>query len=230
MKIIILAAGLGSRLRQGESELPKPLTPLKNGKSILKQQIDNISKFFCVHNITAVVGYKMSLIMEAFPQLGYVYNPDFSSTNTSKSLLKAVNRVKKSSVMWLNGDVVFHENLFDKLKPLIESDESFMAVNNAQVSEEEVKYTVDSDGYINKIGKHVSDGIGEAIGINFIAFKDLEAFKGALDECDDQDYFEKALEMMINSGSLKLKPVDISEYYCVEVDFKEDLENANSYL
>ena len=41
MKIIILAAGIGSRLG---NPFPKPLTPLKDGKSIMQRQINNITK------------------------------------------------------------------------------------------------------------------------------------------------------------------------------------------
>ncbi len=230
LKIVILAAGLGSRLETGRSEVPKPLTCLKNGKSILSQQIENIGKYFDVDDITVVVGYKMTMIMETFPNLSYVYNQDFSSTNTSKSLYKAVKKIKDDSLLWLNGDVVFHEDLLSELVPRISEGKSFMAVNNASVAEEEVKYTVDAEGNINNIGKHVENGLGEAIGINYISADDLENFKIALNACDDNDYFEKALENLLTQNTLKLKPVNISDYYCVEVDFLQDLENANSFL
>ena len=49
MKIIIFAAGIGSRLG---NPFPKPLTPLKNGKSIMQRQIDNITTYFDVNDIT----------------------------------------------------------------------------------------------------------------------------------------------------------------------------------
>ena len=48
--------------------------------------------------------------------------------------------------------------------------------------------------------------------------------------CDDNDYFEKGLEMAIANDHLKLKVIDISEYNCIEVDFKEDLKNANEIV
>ena len=52
MKIIILAAGIGSRLG---NPFPKPLTPLKDGKSIMQRQIDNITTYFDVNDITCTV-------------------------------------------------------------------------------------------------------------------------------------------------------------------------------
>lgn len=230
MKIIILAAGLGSRLREGESDSPKPLTILSNGQSILQQQIKNLSRKFCVDDIYVVVGYKMNLIMEQFPHLCYVYNQDFSSTNTSKSLLKGLRKVKDESVLWLNGDVVFSENLLEKTLDLVRSEQSFVCVNDSKVGEEEVKYNLDTNGNIRELSKQVENPLGEAVGINFIAKSDVEKFKAALDNCDDNDYFEKGLEALTIEESLSLIPLDISEFYCMEVDFQEDLEKVNDFL
>ncbi len=139
IKIIILAAGIGSRLG---NPFPKPLTPLKDGKSIMQKQIDNISEFFDVNDISVVVGFKKDLIMERFPDLTYVYNQFFDQTNTSKSLLKALKKNKNNSVLWLNGDVVFDQKLFSVLQKDIEGQNSFIAVNTARVADEEVKYTL----------------------------------------------------------------------------------------
>jgi choline kinase len=59
MKIIILAAGIGSRLG---NPFPKPLTPLKNGKSIMEYQTENIASKFNIDDISVVVGFKKDLI------------------------------------------------------------------------------------------------------------------------------------------------------------------------
>ncbi|NNK83088.1 MAG: phosphocholine cytidylyltransferase family protein, partial [Flavobacteriaceae bacterium] len=48
MKIIILAAGIGSRLG---NPFPKPLTPLKNGKSIMQMQTENIASKYNIDDI-----------------------------------------------------------------------------------------------------------------------------------------------------------------------------------
>lgn len=224
MKIIILAAGIGSRLG---NPFPKPLTPLNDGKSIMYKQLDAISKHFDINNVSIVVGFKKDLIMERFPDVSYVYNPFFDRTNTSKSLLKALRKNKKESVLWLNGDVVFDENLFEDLKPEIDANNSFISVNTSRVADEEVKYTL-KNGYVHELSKNVKNGLGEAVGINFIASDDINTFIDKLEICEDQDYFEKGLELAIQTKNLKIKAVDISKYNCIEVDFKEDLENAKN--
>lgn len=224
MKIIILAAGIGSRLG---NPFPKPLTPLKGGKSIMERQVENLSQNFNEHDISVVVGFKKDLIMERFPDLTYIYNQFFDATNTSKSLLKALKKYRNEDVLWINGDVIFDAELFSVLNQEIEKKNSFVSVNTSRVAEEEVKYTL-KNGYIDELSKQVKDGLGEAVGINFISRKDMPVFLEQLENCDDNDYFEKGIEMAIERDDLKIKAVDISNFRCMEVDFKEDLEAANN--
>lgn len=226
MKIIILAAGMGSRLGNA---LPKPLTSLKNGKSIMKMQIENITSHYSIDDINVVIGFKKDLIMERFPELTYVYNPFFDITNTSKSLLKALKKHRDKSVLWFNGDVVFDVKIFDVINPYIKTDTSFVAVNTSKVAEEEVKYTL-NNGFINELSKTVKNGLGEAVGINFISSKDINKFINRLEECDANDYFERGLELAIEKDSIEIKALDISAFNCMEIDFIEDLESVNKLL
>jgi len=224
MKIVILAAGIGSRL---ENPLPKPLIRLTNNKTILVQQIENITTFFSIHDIVLIVGFKKDLIMESFPELIYIYNQNFDQTNTSKSLLKALQKYSHEGVLWFNGDVVFETNILKTILPYIKQDISFVCVNTAKVGEEEIKYTLNKSGYIKELSKQVKNGIGEALGINFISSKDIKILIHYLEECDAQDYFEKGIELAIEQGGIDVKPIDISEFKCMEIDFEEDLQKAN---
>ena len=222
MKIIILAAGIGSRLG---NPFPKPLTKLNNNKSIMQMMTENISYIFDTDMINLVVGFKKDLIMESFPNLTYVYNQYFDQTNTAKSLLKAVKKYRKESILWMNGDIVFDKNILIRLKEYIDNDISFVAVNTSKVAEEEVKYTV-KDGSIKKLSKQVENGLGEAVGINFISATYIEKFIKRLEECRDNDYLETAIE----KDGFIIKPVDISDFNCIEIDFEEDLKNANNLI
>lgn len=224
MKIVILAAGIGSRLG---NPLPKPLTMLKSGKTIMQQQIDNLTAYFDIDNINIVVGFKKELIMEGFPDITFIYNQNFDQTNTSKSLLKALKKNHAESVLWLNGDVVFDPEIINQLLQNILANKSFVCVNNSKVGEEEVKYLLDSKGFIKELSKKVVDAAGEAVGINFISSKDISTFITRLEECKDNDYFERGIELAIEKDGMKVKALDISKFRCMEIDFKEDLDNAN---
>jgi len=225
---VILAAGMGSRL--GRS-LPKPLTELADGRSIMRQQHDNIRAAFGPDaRITAVVGYRAETIVEAFPEADYVYNERYDQTNTSKSLLRALSRSGRGGVLWMNGDVVFDPRVLGRAIDLMERDRSFVAVDTASVSDEEVKYTVSAEGYIHELSKTVKNGIGEAVGINYISSRDKKAFIRQLTRVNDQDYFERGLELAIAQDGLLIEPLDISDLYAVEVDFAEDLTRANLFV
>ena len=223
MKAIILAAGIGSRL--GNSN-PKPLIKLNNGESILGRQVAYLSEYLGVTNIIAIVGYKKDLIMESFLNLIYVYNNFYDTTNTSKSLLTGLHKIENEDVLWLNGDVVFEKELLPKI---IQCSQSCMAVNTNSVGEEEIKYNVFDDGNIKDVSKTASPALGEAVGINKIMAVDLRLFKSNLEKCDDQDYFEKALELSIQDG-MKIMPVNINKYLCMEIDFEDDLEQINKQI
>ena len=227
-QVVILAAGMGTRLGK---PWPKPLTPLADGRSIMAQQLENVSKVFGESaRVSIVVGFKMEMIMEAHPNAAFVYNENYDQTNTSKSLLKALRASHEGGVLWLNGDVVFDHRVLERVKDRIVSEKSFVCVNTSSVGEEEVKYTVDSQGNIKELSKKVQNALGEAVGINFISDSDKKSVIKYLNECADNDYFERGLELAIEKNGIKIEPVDISDLFAVEVDFQADLDRANSQI
>ncbi|MCP4893250.1 MAG: phosphocholine cytidylyltransferase family protein [Actinomycetales bacterium] len=228
IQAVILAAGMGTRLGR---PFPKPLTPLSDGRTIMEQQIDNLRQVFGADvRITTVVGFKLDLILEAFPNVTYIYNEAYDQTNTNRSLLKALRLSTEGGVLWMNGDVVFDPQVLEKVSDLMEADTSFICVDTAAVGDEEVKYTVDHDGYVDELSKQVVNARGEAVGINFVSASDKPTLIDRLSECSDADYFERGIELAISNDSMRVMPVDIGEFFAVEVDFEEDLTRANEYL
>ena len=224
MHIIILAAGMGTRLNKNN---PKSLVKLSNGDSILDRQINALLDYVNINDITIVVGYKQHKIKEKYPKCLYVYNENYKNTNTAKSLLLALeSKEDDKDVIWINGDVVFE---FEVLKEIFVTSNSSMLVNTLKVGAEEVKYTINNDGSINKVSKNINNGLGEAVGINKILNSQLDEFKKELERCSRGDYFERGLEMLINKGT-KIYPIDISKYFCCEIDTQDDLNFVNRFL
>lgn len=225
IQTVILAAGMGTRLGR---DLPKPLTQLRDGRSILRSQLEGLQTAFGdAVEVTLVVGYKADHLRQAAPGASFVHNPDYARTNTSKSLLLALKESVFGGVLWLNGDVVFDPALLAHVRPVIREDQSFVCVDTATVAEEEVKYTVDEAGFIDELSKTVVGGLGEAIGINYISAADKPLLIEHLDRCADSDYFERGIETAIAEQGLRVRPLDISAFAAVEVDFEEDLARAN---
>jgi choline kinase len=223
LKVVILAAGVGSRLGLAR---PKALVDLADGRSILQQQLQNLEPWVDPDDVLVVVGYKKELVMERFPRNAFVYNENFSGTNTSKSLLRALRRCRGSDVLWMNGDVVFEPEL---LGTVLAGRQSAVAVAAGKVGEEEVKYRTNGDATICEISKAVPDAEGEAVGVNVVRSADLELLIRCLEMCDDHDYFERALELGIQRG-MRVAAADVSAFGCIEIDFPEDLARANEML
>lgn len=111
MKVIILAAGIGTRLTSNYNEIPKCLIPFKN-----KKNIERIAGFFTSFNIHkkdifAVIGKKgrcwtkenIQLIDEIIPNT--IINENNLETNNAFSLQLALERIEKDNLIILDGDL-----------------------------------------------------------------------------------------------------------------------------
>lgn len=226
IEVVILAAGLGSRLG---SQGPKSMNLLPDGRTIMEQQVDNVRRTLGDRaRITVVVGFKFQLLMEHVSDLKFVYNDRFDVTNTNRSLLRALESSLDVPCLWMNGDVVFDARILDRLAAALDQGRSAISVNTARVADEEVKYTVDAAGCVVELSKSVplAAAMGEAVGVNAVTAGDKPILMRRLAECQDQDYFERGLELAIHEDGLRLYPIDISDLYAVEVDTAEDLVTA----
>jgi choline kinase len=93
--------------------------------------------------IIIVVGYKKEEIINRFPELTFVYNPDFETTNTSKSLMLALQSAEKDTLLWLNGDVCLDKEVVSRV---LQKGGNAIGVNSEECGEEEVKYLTDESG------------------------------------------------------------------------------------
>ena len=69
IQVVILAAGMGTRLGRPH---PKPLTVLKSGESIMRRAVNALTNSYPGVRITAVVGFKLDLIIEAMSDISFV--------------------------------------------------------------------------------------------------------------------------------------------------------------
>jgi choline kinase len=226
--VVVLAAGLGSRLG---TPLPKPLTRLADRRTILEHQVLAVRTVLGPDAmIHVVVGFMAETLVAAAPDgLRFVHNPHYASSNTAKSLLTALNQLPDGGVLWLNGDVVFDPQVLKHGLAGIEQQQTLVWVNTSVVGEEEIKYTLDDRGFVRELSKSVVGGLGEAIGINHVSAADRPLLTEHLRACAPSDYFERGLETAIGEG-LRVRPLDISGMFAVEVDFQDDLMRANTGL
>jgi choline kinase len=214
---VILAAGIGSRLG---APMPKGLMKLPNDETILGRQVRILTETG-VDRIVMVVGHKREMIQDLISGVRFIYNPRYGETNTAKSLLCAAEQLN-DDILWLNGDVVFDRAVIARMA---RQAQNTILVDSAECGEEEVKYIADESGSIREISKAVKDAQGEALGINLVTREYLKQFVEALRECTDHDYFERALQAVIDVGVI-FKKLDVLGLRCIEIDFVEDWDEA----
>ena len=120
MKVIILAAGRGSRLTPLTDDKPKCLVKLF-GKSLLEWQIEKFRKFG-INDISVVTGYKKELI--SFDGIKIYHNTNFEKTNMIETLFCAKKEINEIVIVSY-GDIIFEDSV---VKKLIESKEDFSVV------------------------------------------------------------------------------------------------------
>lgn len=121
-KAIILAAGVGSRLRPLTDLRPKPLVEV-NGTPILYNALRNLEAVG-VEEVTLVVGYRKHAIQYACGHrfgtlaINYVESSAFDHTGSAYSLWLARDALLSGDCFLLEGDVFFEE---DVLRDLLHS-------------------------------------------------------------------------------------------------------------
>ena len=110
MKAIILAAGIGSRLKKYTQNLPKGMLEYK-GKTLIERQIETYRKNG-ITDIIVVRGFAAEKI--TYSDIKYFDNKNYSSTNMVESLLQARSEFNDDIIVSYS-DIVFEERLLQKM-------------------------------------------------------------------------------------------------------------------
>lgn len=107
IECVILAGGLGTRLRSVVSHVPKPLAPI-NGVAFLDLLLTQIAGFSAVSKVVLAIGYKASQIVQHYKYHTFPFLLEFSIEDfplgTGGALKKALNLIESEHVLVLNGD------------------------------------------------------------------------------------------------------------------------------
>jgi choline kinase len=234
MKAVILAAGVASRLRPLTNYTPKCL--LKVGsKTILELTIENLvaNKISDIIIVTGYLEMKIrDFINSRFPELNitFYYNRFYDSTNNIYSLWLARNAFNGDDMLLMDSDIVFDRQIIAKLCQ--SAYKNCLALKRHDVSDEEIKVRTDHAGRILEISKEVNpaESAGESVGIEIFSREMLPELFRVIDrkvilEKNVGQFYEAAFQELIDNNH-KIYTVDITEYFCMEIDTAEDLEIA----
>ena len=218
MRTIILAAGIGSRLKGIHKDQPKCLLKI-NDRSLISRQVETLGKYG-VKEFVVVVGYKRQHIMDHLKEhdnITYVANDDYETTNTLSSYRLALQMQGCDECILVNGDVVFE----DKVAQMI-TDPSYpnaAMVEMGDFDQEAVKVSIDADANIISIGKEIESCAGEAVGIYRLSHSVNQALVASDD--DPGLYYEDRLNDLLPFDH-GFHAIDMSGLLGAEIDCDED--------
>lgn len=229
MKAVILAAGLGSRLRPITNDVPKCMVPV-NGIRIIDKQIDNLL-LNGVTDMYVVDGYKAEILAdhlnESFPQVHIVSNPRYAETNNMYSLYLTEKYVRGEEFLLMNSDVYYDANIIEGL--LKGNNQSKIACDRSGYMEESMKITLDGDK-INHISKKITSEEYYAVSIDVyrISSEDsktlfAEVEKTIIGRKDENSWTEVALDHIFKDANFKPYVIEGRWF---EIDNHEDLRRA----
>ena len=234
MKAIILAAGLGSRLRPITDEIPKCMVSV-NGQPIINKQISNLlENGFNQSEIFVVAGYKAEVLdkylKDTFPDVNVINNTRYAETNNMYSLYLAIKKIGESSFLLMNADVCYDGNVISGL--LASSSDNAIAVDKTQYLEESMKICVTDKDRITHISKAISEEDHFAVSIDVYkiskegADKLMEIIRDFIEVRNDENsWTEVALDKIF--GTVTFNPYVIDGRW-VEIDNHDDLKTAEN--
>lgn len=241
MKIwaVILAAGIGKRLRPLTNEIPKILLPLNNCR-VLDIIVTNVASLG-IKKILFVTGHGEERLIDAVEraywrrglvEVRYVRNSDYTKTNTAMSLYLALRSLSASDdIVVINGDVVFDRRILKGL--LLTSRSAIVVDKDKKLTEESFKVKIEN-GKIVDMGKHISirSATGEYIGISRISkadYSDAIIYLKEMLEKDPNAYYDLVFkELSLKKGGTEI--VYTNGFLWTEIDFPQDYEYAKQIV
>ena len=229
MDAIIIAAGLGSRLRPLTEHTPKCLLDI-GGKKILDTQIENL-RAAGVENISIVTGYLGHKIEgHVNDEIKTLHNPFYAHCNQAGTLLSAAHHMRDKDVIILLADVLFDKEL---IKNLVDHPDDFVvAVEKRDEFDDQDDKVLFSGDRIIRVGKtrvKINEANGEFIGLTKVGKRSMSAFVQALEHVvrgDLDSYMYDAFQHMIDDN-YKIAVSEVKSPW-IEIDYPEDLEKARN--
>jgi len=233
---IILAAGLGSRLRPLTDDTPKCLLDV-GGQTILARQLERVAHAGIGRAVvvTGYLGAQVEAHLRASPppvQVVTAPNPAYATTGNCMSVLAGRSGVSNRGVVICDGDVVLTG---DALRRLVAdpAPSALLLDRDTVLGEEEMKALLDGAGNVRRLAKALDPAAcaGESIGVQKVSGPALPIFWATLEAMqasgDTQGYYEDAFERMISAG-VSFRTVAIGHHEWTEIDDVADLEDARA--
>lgn len=236
--IVILAAGVGSRLRPITNKVPKTMVEV-DGIAIIERllrQIETLRR--SVNSVKIVSGYKKdtlkSFVEELKLQLNieFVENVDYDTTNNMYSLYLALNELdQKNDLVIVNADCCYEETI---VRRIIEEKGSYVGIDKSLFNDESMKVQVSKKNPDKIIGmsKALQKDMNAFVSIDLYTLKASDKqrlhdiIRKFIDSGDLNSWTEVALDILARETETTINCLDCTGNKWIEIDNHDDLINA----
>jgi choline kinase len=230
MKVIVMAAGVGSRLASTGYLRPKCL--LKAGGETLVSRLLRLCRENGLYDVSVVAGFQYELVeREVRGQARCYCNPLYDQTNSLMSLWYARDALD-DDVLLMNGDLFFTS---DVLQAAIHCPHTLgMLADRSRVETADYRFAI-RNGLLARHGKHLTraETDAEYVGIAHVRSSFLDAFHQRMEQFVRtnrvNDWWEEVLYSFISDG-VPIYPVDVTGHFWTEVDCAADLDRLTAWL
>lgn len=239
---LVLAAGVGRRLRPYTNTLPKALVPIGPGITVLDLTLANYAAVG-ITDVAIVVGYAAAAIETRIADLQQrygvtlelIHNDKAESWNNAYSLWCARDHLG-TGVMLANGDTMHPASVQRTLLDASGTDRRLILALDTEkpLADEEMKVIWSQDSGVERITKRMNPATatGEYIGVTLIEPTAAASLTAALRKTWERDpylYYEDAYQLLIDQG-LRIDVAPIGTVDWVEIDNQADLSRAREIL
>jgi choline kinase len=234
MKAIIMAAGIGSRLKKQLGDQPKCCTEI-GGEALIERMLRLLAEKG-IGDVALVLGYHSEVVIARLrgkTTARFYVNPFFQITNSIASLWFAREELDgQDDVVIFNGDLFFEPVLLDSV--LASQGEVVMFADPRRVQEADYRFGYDH-GKLRRYGKNLrpEDTTGEYIGIAKLHRGFVGTFRAGLEVLISAQQHNLWWEDVLYNLCAVQRPIrvaEITDAFWAEVDYLEDYERIQAYL
>jgi choline kinase len=233
MKVLIMAAGVGSRISRYLQGQPKCCVDV-DGKPLIRHTIELLNKKG-ITDIAIVTGYQERYIHQALEGLAYsrYFNPFFRVANSISSVWFARDFLTtEDDMMIMNGDVFMEEKIIDIL--LKDKRSPMMLSDSTRIEDADYRFNWDGE-LLKRYGKQLTkeETTGEYVGIGRINKEDVTVFKqNTIDAISNEDYncwWEDIIYRTVDDGQ-NVYVNDVAGVFWAEFDYIEDYDRIKAFV
>lgn len=225
---VLMASGLGSRMRPLTNTKPKPLIEVK-GIPMIETVIAALNQFG-VENIYIVVGYlgdQFSYLKNKYSNVNIIRNTDYETINNISSIYYAREEMKKADTFVCEADLFISDK--EILKDFDTTKSGYFGKMVEGHSDDWV-FEQNSEGIITRVGK-VGDDCYNMCGLSYFRKDKSTIIAEEIERVyNNQPGFEDLFWDDVVNGILKklnLVVFPVKDSQIVEIDTVEELEAVN---